>query len=108
VVCHSGYATNDQQYAYVLSLFVLLPCPPRQVYTPTGELLVKDLSFEIRRGTNLLLTGCNGSGKSSLFRCLGGLWQLRGGTITKPGGSNRGLNKKVSSSMRVYVCPCVR
>lgn len=66
-----------------------------QVFTPTGELLVKDLNFEIKTGSNLLLTGCNGSGKSSLFRCLGGLWQLRGGTITKPGGSNRGLNKKV-------------
>jgi ABC-type uncharacterized transport system fused permease/ATPase subunit len=36
-----------------------------QVFTPTGHLLVKDLTFKIHRGTSMLLTGCNGSGKVS-------------------------------------------
>lgn len=63
-----------------------------QIYTPTGHLLVKDLNFEIHTGQSMLLTGCNGSGKSSLFRCLGGLWEMKeGGTITKPFGDSDGL-----------------
>ena len=67
-----------------------------QIYTPTGHLLVKDLNFEIKEGTSMLLTGCNGSGKSSIFRCLGGLWDVpEGGVITKPGGSVSGLNAAV-------------
>eukprot|EP00756_Hemistasia_phaeocysticola_P011991 Hpha_TRINITY_DN15165_c3_g17::TRINITY_DN15165_c3_g17_i1::g.126646::m.126646 len=67
-----------------------------QVYTPTGNLLLKDLSFQIHAGMNMLLTGCNGSGKSSIFRCLGGLWSVpEGGVITKPGGNAPGLNSTV-------------
>ena len=67
-----------------------------QVFTPTNNLLIKDLNFRIESGTNMLLTGCNGSGKSSIFRCLGGLWTIpEGGTISKPGGNSVGLNAAV-------------
>eukprot|EP00942_MAST-04A_sp_MAST-4A-sp1_P002841 g2841.t1 len=67
-----------------------------QVFTPTNNLLIKDLNFKIKRGTNMLLTGCNGSGKSSIFRCLGGLWSIpEGGRISKPGGNSVGLNAAV-------------
>ena len=67
-----------------------------QVYTPTDVMLLKDLNFSLQRGMNLLLTGCNGSGKSSIFRCLGGLWKIpEGGVITKPGGNSTGLNNAV-------------
>ena len=34
-----------------------------------------------------LLTGHNGAGKSSVFRCLAGLWKIPEGTIQKPGGA---------------------
>ena len=54
-----------------------------QVFTPTNIHLVKDLSFEVNRRESLLLTGHNGAGKSSIFRCLGGLWSAQG-KITKP------------------------
>ncbi|KAM4534475.1 ATP-binding cassette sub-family D member 3a isoform 1-T1 [Odontesthes bonariensis] len=52
--------------------------------TPNGDVLIKDLSFEVRSGTNVLVCGPNGCGKSSLFRVLGELWPLFGGCLTKP------------------------
>ena len=55
------------------------------IRTPTGTMLVRQLSFVLEKGHSLLLTGHNGAGKSSIFRCLGGLWDVEGGNITKPG-----------------------
>ncbi|KAM9488991.1 ATP-binding cassette sub-family D member 3a isoform 2-T2 [Clarias gariepinus] len=52
--------------------------------TPNGDVLIKDLSFEVKSGTNVLVCGPNGCGKSSLFRVLGELWPLFGGSLTKP------------------------
>ncbi|XP_041817104.1 ATP-binding cassette sub-family D member 3 isoform X2 [Chelmon rostratus] len=52
--------------------------------TPNGDILISDLTFEVRSGTNVLVCGPNGCGKSSLFRVLGELWPLFGGNLTKP------------------------
>eukprot|EP00009_Paramoeba_aestuarina_P011277 CAMPEP_0201537962 /NCGR_PEP_ID=MMETSP0161_2-20130828/66245_1 /ASSEMBLY_ACC=CAM_ASM_000251 /TAXON_ID=180227 /ORGANISM="Neoparamoeba aestuarina, Strain SoJaBio B1-5/56/2" /LENGTH=453 /DNA_ID=CAMNT_0047944551 /DNA_START=507 /DNA_END=1865 /DNA_ORIENTATION=+ len=64
------------------------------VTTPTGVKLLDDLSFRVERGQNLLLTGRNGAGKSSIFRCLGGLWPVVG-KITKPGAAQSGLHADI-------------
>uniref|UniRef100_A0A668AQZ4 ATP-binding cassette sub-family D member 3 n=1 Tax=Myripristis murdjan TaxID=586833 RepID=A0A668AQZ4_9TELE len=52
--------------------------------TPNGDVLIRNLSFEVKSGTNVLVCGPNGCGKSSLFRVLGELWPLFGGQLTKP------------------------
>ncbi|XP_076300751.1 ATP binding cassette subfamily D member Pmp70 [Lasioglossum baleicum] len=52
--------------------------------TPNGDVLIKELTFEVSSGMNVLVCGPNGCGKSSLFRILGELWPVWGGTVTKP------------------------
>lgn len=61
------------------------------VQTPTNIDLVRGLSFSVRWGESLLLTGHNGAGKSSIMRCLGGLWRVSAGSIWTPSAASSGL-----------------
>ncbi|KNC52309.1 uncharacterized protein AMSG_11639 [Thecamonas trahens ATCC 50062] len=52
------------------------------VCTPTGRVLLQDVSVSVPRG-GLLIRGPSGCGKSSLLRAIAGLWPFAG-TITRP------------------------
>lgn len=54
------------------------------IISPNGDILVPALSFSLKQGDHLLVVGPNGCGKSSMFRILGGLWPVYGGTVRKP------------------------
>ena len=56
---------------------------------------VDGLSFCMYPGEIFCLLGHNGAGKSSIFRCLGGLWTIPTGSITKPGSAESGLDQEV-------------
>jgi len=51
---------------------------------PDKTPLINDFTLEIHRNLNLLITGKNGAGKSSLFRVLSGLWPSLSGKCMRP------------------------
>jgi ABC-type polysaccharide/polyol phosphate transport system ATPase subunit len=44
-----------------------------------------DVTFDVRRGDRIGLIGQNGSGKTSLCRCVGGIYQPRSGLLARRG-----------------------
>ena len=54
------------------------------VVKPSGELLIRDLSFTVSEGESLFISGPSGVGKSSILRVLGQLWPAFDGTVTIP------------------------
>lgn len=54
------------------------------IVAPGAICVAKDLSFNVKKGESLVVSGPNASGKSSLFRTLGGLWPIPKGTISRP------------------------
>lgn len=74
--------------------------------------LVKDLSLKICEGQSLLITGNTGTGKTSLLRVLGGLWEsMKGepalpasGTALATGGQCGGKRKRWREEAVYLVC----
>lgn len=55
------------------------------LFTPNYQrILVKDLSVTVQPGSELLIIGPSGSGKSSLLRAIAGLWNAGTGLIIRP------------------------
>ena len=49
-----------------------------------GRPILKQLSLKVFPGECVGVLGPNGCGKSSLFRIMGNLWPVTGGTLYKP------------------------
>ncbi|KAJ2162212.1 ATP-binding cassette long-chain fatty acid transporter pxa1 [Coemansia sp. RSA 552] len=49
-----------------------------------GELLVRPLTWTVRRGEHWMVAGPNGVGKTSVMRVLSGLWPVFAGVVERP------------------------
>ncbi|GJJ77348.1 ATP-binding cassette, subfamily D (ALD), member 4 [Entomortierella parvispora] len=52
--------------------------------TPSGELIVSDFTYTFEVGTNTMIVGSNGTGKTSILRVMGGLWPMSRGQVILP------------------------
>jgi ABC-type uncharacterized transport system fused permease/ATPase subunit len=66
---------SDEEICFVVKdLTIMIPGQP-------DETLIRQLSFRFQKNENVLLTGQSGCGKTSLFRCITGLWKCYTGSI---------------------------
>ncbi|RFP00969.1 ABC transporter ATP-binding protein [Komagataeibacter xylinus] len=54
------------------------------VFRPDGAALLRNVGFTLEHGQMTVVTGPSGTGKSTLFRVLAGIWPFATGTITQP------------------------
>ena len=62
---------------------IVAPAP----YPRPGEELLDSLSFHIKSGDHVLISGPNGVGKSAIARIVAGLWPVYRGLVSRPHGN---------------------
>jgi vitamin B12/bleomycin/antimicrobial peptide transport system ATP-binding/permease protein len=53
---------------------------------PDGRAIARNLTLDVAAGERLLLTGDSGTGKSTLFRAIAGIWPFGRGRVSRPDG----------------------
>ena len=66
-----------------------------------GNELIEELSFTVRPGEHLLITGPNGVGKSAVARIVAGLWPTYRGLVSRP--RTTGTDGVMFLPQRVYL-----
>ncbi|MGY4799947.1 ABC transporter ATP-binding protein/permease [Teichococcus aerofrigidensis] len=56
------------------------------IHLPDGRSLTRQARLSVRPGEAVLITGASGSGKSTVFRALSGIWPFGSGEIATPSG----------------------
>ncbi len=64
-----------------------------------NNVVIKDISFEVKEGETLVILGASGSGKSTLLRCINNLEKVSGGNIIING---KEMIKEYKNNMPVY------
>ena len=89
--------TNDTDYAIQVSDLC---------YEVGGQQVLRDLTFQVRRGEIFGVMGMSGSGKSTLLKTLMGLVPLCGGEVVINGVSMTGLSEDEMMAHRVSMGMC--
>jgi putative ATP-binding cassette transporter len=55
---------------------------------PDGQTLLQDVNLPLHPGTSVVIQGRSGTGKSTLFRALAGIWPFGTGHVRRPAGSS--------------------
>jgi len=66
-----------------------------------GRVLARGLTFVMEEGVNMVLRGESGCGKTSLIRCIAGLWEASSGAIGRP---HFGKDGVIVLPQRPYTC----
>ena len=83
-----GLDTAAPRVEHVVDGGTTLTAEDLTVALPNGQEIVRVSSLVIAPAERVLVTGASGSGKTSLFRALGGVWPFGSGSIRVPKGAS--------------------
>lgn len=79
-----------------------VPIVAPSLFPRGGDELIESLSFIVRSGEHLLITGSNGVGKSAIARIVSGIWPVYRGLVSRP--RHFGLDGIMFLPQRPYLC----